>query len=319
MGIPNGFPCHKFQEMKPGGTPSVTFNSITELHRALGLPKPLHPLVSLVDYSSITVNTDEIAKGMIFNFYKVSYKKNFSGKIRYGQSHYDFDEGGLSFVSPKQLISEAREDADYSGYTLLFHPDFIRSYPLGSAIKNFGFFSYSASEALYLSEREKETVTGIFKTIEHELSLSTDNFSQDIIISQIEQLLNYSNRFYHRQFITRKPVNNDLVTRMEALISAHFDTEHSLSEGIPTVQSISDELKVSPRYLSDMLRAHTGQNTQQHIHNKLIEKAKELLSVTDLSVAEIAYRLGFGHPQSFNKLFRLKTTTSPTEFRQTFH
>jgi AraC-like DNA-binding protein len=293
-------------------------NSISELHKALGLPKPLHPLLSLVDYSDIKSDTTEIGKGMILNFYKVSYKKNFKGKIKYGQGHYDFDEGGLSFVSPNQLISASAGEADYGGYTLLFHPDFIRNYPLGNNIKKYGFFSYSASEALYLSEKEKELIVGIFKTIEHELSLSIDNFSQDIMLSQIEQLLNYSNRFYNRQFITRKVVHSDLLVRLDQLLSDYFDSNEALLKGLPSVQYLSGQLGVSQRYLSDMLRSLTGQNTQQHIHNKLIEKAKDILSTTDLSIAEIAYHLGFEHPQSFNKIFKLKTHVSPVEFRQSF-
>lgn len=295
------------------------FNSISELHRALGLPKPLHPLVSLVDYGTIKNDTEEIRKGMILNFYKVSYKKNFHGKVKYGQHYYDFDEGGLSFISPNQIISANANEADYGGFTLLFHPDFIRNYPLGKNIRNFGFFAYSASEALYLSEKEKEIMIGIFKNIEHELSLSIDNFSQDIILSQIEQLLNYSNRFYNRQFITRKTSHSDLLTELERIMDDHFETNQGLVKGLPSVQEISEQLNVSQRYLSDMLRQLTGQNTQQHIHNRLIDKAKEILSTTDLSVGEIAYQLGFEHPQSFNKLFKNKTKVSPVEFRQSFN
>lgn len=295
------------------------FNSISALHQALGLPKPLHPLLSLVDYSDIKADTTEIGKGMILNFYKISYKKNFKGRIKYGQGHYDFDEGGLSFVLPGQVIAASAEDADYGGYTLLFHPDFIRNYPLGKSIKNYGFFSYAASEALYLSEKEKEIITGIFKNIGHELSLSIDHFSQDIILSQIEQLLNYSNRFYSRQFITRKAMHNDLLTELEALLTDYFNNDEALMNGIPSVQYLSDKLQVSQRYLSDMLRQLTGQNTQQYIHHHLIEKAKEILSSGNLTIAEIAYRLGFEHPQSFNKLFKKKTNVSPLAFRQSFH
>jgi len=305
--------------MKPDLKQPYVFNSISGLHRALGLPKPLHPLLSLVDYSDITTDTSEISKGMVLNFYKVSYKKNFAGRIKYGQSYYDFDEGGMSFVSPGQLISAAADEADYGGYTLLFHPDFIRAYPLGRNIKNYGFFSYSASEALYLSDKEKEILIGIFATISHELSLSIDRFSQDIMISQIEQLLNYSNRFYNRQFITRKIPNNELLTKMEALMDDYFNSQKTLVAGLPTVQLMAGSLNVTPRYLSDMLRAHTGQNTQQYIQGRLIEKAKELLSSTGLSVAEIAYQLGFEHPQSFNKIFKRKTAVSPVEFRQSFN
>jgi len=319
MEIYTTFPCYNFTHMKTEAKPYL-FNSISELHRELGLPAPLHPLVSLVDYSTIKTDTTDLKKGMIFNFYKVSYKKNFKGKIRYGQSYYDFDEGGLSFVSPNQLISAAEEEeAEYSGYTLLFHPDFIRQHPLGKNIKNYGFFSYSVAEALYLSEKEKNVITGIFRNIEMELDSSIDHFSQDVMISQIELLLNYSKRFYSRQFITRKSGNNDLSLKLEELLSSYFDDEKTLVTGLPTVKQLSDELHVTPHYLSDMLRTLTGQNTQQHIHNKLIEKAREMLSTTNLSIAEVAYRLGFEHPQSFNKLFKRKTSMSPVEFRQSFN
>ena len=319
MEIYTTFPCYNFKHMKTEAKPYL-FNSISELHRELGLPAPLHPLVSLVDYSTIKTDTTDLKKGMIFNFYKVSYKKNFKGKIRYGQSYYDFDEGGLSFVSPNQLISAAEEEeAEYGGYTLLFHPDFIRQHPLGKNIKNYGFFSYSVAEALYLSEKEKNVITGIFRNIEMELDSSIDHFSQDVMISQIELLLNYSKRFYSRQFITRKSGNNDLSLKLEELLSSYFDDEKTLVTGLPTVKQLSDELHVTPHYLSDMLRTLTGQNTQQHIHNKLIEKAREMLSTTNLSIAEVAYRLGFEHPQSFNKLFKRKTSMSPVEFRQSFN
>ncbi|SEJ67115.1 AraC-type DNA-binding protein [Dyadobacter koreensis] len=305
--------------MKPDTVKPVIFNSISELHRDLGLPKPLHPLVSLVDYGEIKENTDELVKGMILNFYKISYKRNFRGKIRYGQHYYDFDEGGLSFISPNQVITGNVAEADYGGYTLLFHPDFIRSHALGSAIRRFGFFAYSASEALYLSDKEKEIIIGIFKNIEYELSQSIDNFSQDIIISQIEQLLNYSNRFYNRQFITRQAAHHDLLNQLEKLLDDHFNHEDGLTKGLPSVQDISGQLSVSQRYLSDMLRQLTGQTTQQHIHARLIEKAKEILISSNLTIAEIAYKLGFEHPQSFNKLFKSKTSSSPLEFRQSFN
>ncbi|GLU54494.1 helix-turn-helix domain-containing protein [Dyadobacter frigoris] len=305
--------------MKSESKQPFIFNSISELHRALGLPKPLHPLVSLVDYGNIKSDTDEISKGMILNFFKVSYKRNFHGKIKYGQHYYDFDEGGLSFISPNQIISAIANEADYGGFTLLFHSDFIRNYPLGKNIRNYGFFSYSASEALYLSEKEQEIIIGIFKNIGHELSLSIDHFSQDIILSQIEQLLNYSNRFYNRQFITRKTAHSDLLTELEKILANHFDNSEGLVKGLPSVLEISEKLNVSQRYLSDMLRQLTGQNTQQHIHNRLINKAKEILSTTDLTVGEIAYQLGFEHPQSFNKLFKNKTKVSPVEFRRSFN
>jgi AraC-like DNA-binding protein len=305
--------------MKSVSKQPVVFNSISELHRALGLPKPLHPLISLVDYSNITVDTAELEKGMLFNFYKISYKKNFSGKVKYGQSHYDFDEGGLSFISPNQVITALEGEADYGGYTLLIHPDFIRSYPLGKSIKNYGFFSYAVSEALYLSEKEKQVIVGLFRNIEMELESAIDQISQDVLISQVELLLNYSKRFYNRQFITRKTASSDLLVRFESLIDDYFDAGKPLINGLPAVDELAAALNVSAHYLSDMLRTLTGQNTQQHIHTKLIEKAKELLSTSELSVAEVAYQLGFEHPQSFNRLFKSKTKLSPLNFRQSLN
>ncbi|WP_426324400.1 helix-turn-helix domain-containing protein [Pedobacter sp. R-06] len=297
----------------------VIFNSISELHRALGLPKPLHPLISLVDYGTITVHTADLEKGMLFNFYKISFKKDFSGRIKYGQSHYDFDEGGLSFVSPGQLITALEGEAKYGGYTLLVHPDFIRSYPLGRNIKNYGFFSYAANEALYLSEKERLVIVGLFKNIEQELGSAIDQLSQDVLVSQVELLLNYSKRYYSRQFITRKEPSGELLARFEELLSDYFGTGKPLINGLPAVEQIAGELKVSAHYLSDMLRSLTGQNTQQHVHAKLIEKAKELLTSGELSVAEIAYQLGFEHPQSFNRLFKRKTALSPLDFRRSLN
>ncbi|GAA4340188.1 helix-turn-helix domain-containing protein [Mucilaginibacter gynuensis] len=305
--------------MKAEHKPPYIFNSVAELNQALGLPKPLHPLIALNDYKNITADTTELSKGMITNLYKISYKKHFSGKIKYGQQYYDFDEGGLCFISPNQIVSNIEPALDYEGFSLMFHPDFIRNYPLGKSIKNYGFFSYTASEALHPSEKEKETIIRIFKSIQEELELPIDQYSQDVIVSQIELLLNYSNRYYNRQFITRKAVNHDLLSQLEDLLENYFDSEKSLLSGLPSVQQIADDLNVSPRYLSDMLRVLTGQNAQQHIHNKLIEKAKDILSSTNLTIAEIAYQLGFEHPQSFNKLFKRKTNVSPLEFRQSFH
>jgi AraC family transcriptional activator of pobA len=305
--------------MKNDVSKPYLFNSISELHRALGLPKPLHPLVSLVNYADITTDTKEISKGMVFNFYKISYKKIFSGKIKYGQSYYDFDEGGLSFVSPNQLITAHEDEADYDGYTLLVHPDFIATFPLAKKIKDYGFFSYSVSEALFLSEKEKEIIVGIFKNMALELHSAIDIFSQEVMISQLELLLSYSKRFYNRQFITRKVTSNNLLSRAEAILDDYFNNAKGLINGLPSVQQIADQLNVTPHYLSDMLRSLTGQNTQQHIHNRLIEKAKEILSTGNLSIAEVAYQLGFEHPQSFNKLFKRKTKVSPQEFRQSFN
>ncbi len=294
------------------------FNSISDLHRVLGLPKPLHPLISLVDNTRIAINKEDLPASFLLNFYKISYKKGLRGKIKYGQNYYDFDEGGMVFTAPNQLLATT-DDTEYLGHTLLIHPDFIRHHELGRNIKNYGFFSYAVHEALHLSDKEKQTIQSIFRNIEEELQSGIDDFSQDVILSLVELLLNYSNRFYKRQFITRKAASNDMLEKLEALLNDYFNTETALLKGLPTVQLLATELHVSPGYLSDMLRALTGQNAQAHIHRKLIEKAKEMLSTSQLTVAEVAYQLGFEHPQSFNKLFKRKTDLSPLAFRQSFN
>jgi len=294
-------------------------NSITEAHKLLHLPKPLHPLISLVDTSAITIDLRNMPNPHVLPFYKISYRAKLSGKVRYGQGYYDFDEGGLLFAGPNQVIGSDDDNGDNSGYTLLIHPEFLLRYALAKKIKQYGFFSYAANEALHLSDKEKEIIITLFKIIEEELNSRIDDFSQDIIISQIELLLNYANRFYKRQFITRKTVSNDLLQKLEHITDDYFNSEIGLRQGLPTVQYLAEQLHLSPGYLSDMLRSLTGQNAQQYIHSMLIEKAKEKLSATGLTVSEIAYELGFEHPQSFSKLFKTKTKLSPLEFRQSFN
>ncbi|WP_080779014.1 helix-turn-helix domain-containing protein [Chryseobacterium phocaeense] len=296
----------------------LKISSISELHNLLQLPKPRHPLVSLVDNTKMIVNKEFIKRSFLMDFYKISYKYSEHGKIGYGQGYYDFNEGGMMFTSPGQILS-TDTDAEYCGYTLLVHPDFLRTYPLAKNIRKFGFFSYDTNEALHLSDQEKTVITGLLDNINNELNTAIDEVSQDVIVSYIEVLLNYSNRFYKRQFITRKAVNNDLLSKMETVLEDYFNQQHTLNSGIPTVEFLASELHLSPHYLSDMLRNLTGQNAQQHIHEKLIEKAKEYLTATSFSVSEVAYALGFEHPQSFNKLFKKKTDRTPLSYRQSFN
>jgi len=298
----------------------MKFDSLSDVHRAFGLPAPAHPLVSLINAATNQQILRSMPQPHVLNFYKISYKPSLGGKLKYGQDYYDFDEGGLLFAAPNQIIGSHNNDeaAPCSEYTLLIHPDFLWNYPLAKKIKQYGFFSYSANEALHLSEKEKATIISIFKIIDEELNSRIDDFSQDVMISQIELLLNYSNRFYKRQFLTRKAVSSDLLQKLDDILDDYFLSHTPAIQGIPSVQYLSDRLNVSPSYLSDMLRMLTGQNTQYLIHQKIIEKAKEKLSATRLSVSEVAYELGFVHPQSFNKLFKAKTNVSPLEFRRSF-
>lgn len=293
--------------------------SLSQLVRELGLPAPLNPLITLVDYNDVSAEIFPKGQKIVLDFYKISFKHTFKGQTKYGRGYYDFEEGGLAFLKPKQVVFAPEEADSYVGFALYFHPDFIRNYPLGNTINQYGFFSYDVSEALCLSAKEKEIIANLFASIANELDTNIDKFSQDVLVSQLELLLNYSNRFYDRQFITRKAVNHDIITSLDKLLSDCFEKENSLKNGLPSVKYISTQLKLSQRYLSDMLRLLTGLNTQQYIQNAIIEKAKEKLSTTNLSVSEIAYELGFEHPQSFSKLFKTKTQFSPLEYRQSFN
>lgn len=294
-------------------------DSITQVHQLFGLPKPVHPLISLVDTSAFPIDLTIMPSPHVLHFDKISYRTKLSGKLKYGQGYYDFDEGGLLCASPSQVIGSYEDNGDNSGYVLLIHPDFLLGYPLAKKIKRYGFFSYAANEALHLSDKEKEIIITIYKIIEEELKSRIDDFSQDVIISQIELLLNYANRFYKRQFITRKAVSNGLLQKLEEITNDYFNSQMPVSQGILSVQYLAEQVHLSAGYLGDMLRSLTGQNAQQYLHTMLIEKAKEKLSTTELTVGEIAYELGFEHPQSFSKLFKTKTKLSPLEFRQSFN
>jgi AraC family transcriptional regulator, transcriptional activator of pobA len=296
--------------------------TITEYHQLMELSRPEHPLVSVVKFESIKHLPGFEPISLVTDYFSIALKRNFNGKMKYGQQEYDFDEGIMSFMSPGQVFRieiDKDQHLQHSGWMLLVHPNFLWNTTLAKTIKQYGFFDYSVNEALFLSEKEETTITGIMQNIEQEYHSNIDKFSQDVIIAQVELLLTYAERFYHRQFITRKISNHKTLDRLEDILTEYFNNDALTEKGLPTVQYIAEALNVSPNYLSILLKVLTGQSTQQHIHDKLIEKAKEKLSTTDLSVSEIAYELGFEHPQSFSKLFKTKTTLSPLAFRQSFH
>lgn len=295
------------------------FESLTDFHRVFGLTTPLHPMVSLIDIGKLQKLPVDFPKSMVMNFYKIAFKTGLCGQAKYGQNYYDFGEGGLVFTAPNQVFESPNNNMPSLGNLLLIHPDFFLSYPLARKIKDYGYFSYAANEALHLSGAEKETVLSIFKIIEDELKSRIDDFSQDVMIAQIDLLLNYCNRYYKRQFITRKAQSNNLLSQLDDYLNEYFAKEQPLQQGIPSVQHIATVMNVSSNYLSDMLRDLVGLNAQQYIQNKVIEKAKEILSTSNHTVAEIAYQLGFEHPQSFSRLFKNKVNMSPVEFRASFN
>ncbi|SFD66987.1 helix-turn-helix domain-containing protein [Flavobacterium phragmitis] len=292
--------------------------SITEGHRIVGLEKPKHPLISIVDVSKFTNDSD--IKTVIFDFYTVSLKRG-CNNLLYGQQKYDFDEGLMAFMAPGQILrgEEGGIPANLEGWMLFIHPDFLWNTPLAKKIKQYEYFGYATNEALFLSDKEETMINGIIENIRNEYNANIDKFSQDVIIAQLELLFTYVQRFYERQFITRKITNHQILGKLEDILENYFNNQETASKGLPTVQFVADSLYISAKYLGSLLKQLTGLSTQQHIHEKLIEKAKEKLSTTDLTVSEIAYELGFEHMQSFSKLFKTKTKQSPIEFRNSFN
>lgn len=293
--------------------------SVSEIHHMLGLPGPVHPLISLMDANYGQVDLSRLPVSYVLGFYKISFITKLGGKFRYGQGYYDFDEGSMLFTAPNQIIGSTEDYKNNSGYSLIIHPDFLHGHPLAMEIKQYGFFSYATNEALHLSEQEKTTILSIYEIIRDELNSRIDDFSREVIIAQIQLLLSYAKRFYKRQFLTRQVVTNNLLQQLENILNTYFEEEKPVLLGIPTVQHLAEQLNYTPNYLSDMLRSLTGLNAQQHIHQNLIERSKELLSATNLTISEVAYKLGFGHPQSFSRLFKIKTRVSPVQFRSTFN
>ena len=270
-------------------------NSLSEYSTLLGLPQPEHPLISIIDLACSRGNgmPDLPDNKLILNFYNIFLKKGINGEMGYGRKYYDFSNGFMGFSAPRQVftINLELDTSNISGWMLLVHPDFIRKYPLMKRIAEYGFFGYEMNEALHLSEKEEAVIDRILDDIRREYQQPIDAFSQDVIVSHVEVLLNYANRFYNRQFITRKNAEQEPLARFEELLTKIF-SQDPVGQ-LPTVNELADQLNVSTHYLSDMLRSLTGLNAQQHIHNHLIEKAKEILLTTRLSINEIAFKLGF--------------------------
>ena len=299
------------------------FQTISAFHAFVQLPPPQHPLLSVVDVGTMPHRESEPATSMVLDFYAISVKRMRNVQVHYGQHPFDFNEGILSFMAPNQVfrlaVADPDEEVEKSGWVVYLHPDFLWNTPLAKTIQQHDFWDYALKEALFLSAKEEATITNIILTIEQEYSANLDRFSKQLIVSYLESLLHYADRFYHRQFLTREKANHEVLERLETLLHACFNNDNLLERGLPTVHYVADCLHLSPKYLSNLLRVLTGQNTQQHIHAKLIAKAKEKLSTTNLTVSEIAYELGFEHLPSFSKLFKAKTNLSPLEFRASFN
>jgi AraC family transcriptional activator of pobA len=302
--------------MKQAAHDLQVLHTVTEYTRFCGLPAPAHPLLTVIDLAATRGKPRPVGlTSVVQQFYTIWLKKGIKGNIYYGRQSYDFGEGVLGFQAPGQVfaIDETLDLSEISGWMVAFHPDLLYKHPLGTKILNYSFFSYQVHEALHLSAKEEQQLDSVLTSIRLEHEQPIDAFSQDVLISHLEVLLNYANRFYHRQFLTRRPAEHDLLIRFETLLTAYF--AQSGEQPLPTVHYFADALHVSPAYLSDMLRTLTGQTTQQHIHYGLIEKAKQLLLSTSLSINETAFQLGFEYPQYFTRLFKSKTGLTPAAFR----
>ncbi len=295
----------------------IKATSITHAHEMFGLDKPKHPLVSVFQHRDS--NFSELPSGLRFsaNMYHIMMKEGVSGSIGYGRNSYDFQEGTIIFIGPGQVITSNSDHIteNASGWSLVFHPDLIRNSELGKKIDNYGFFSYDVTEALHLSDEERQTITNLTGKIENEYNQNIDKHSQNLIISNIQLILDYCTRYYDRQFYTRTNLNKDVVSKFEYLLKEYFNTGKPTELGLPSVKYCGKEMNMSPNYLSDLLKKETGKNAQEHIHFFMLEKAKTLLLNSAESIGEIAYGLGFEYPQHFSKIFKKKTGMSPAEYR----
>jgi len=296
----------------------VYLQTVSDINRFFKLEQPvLHPLVTVIDFSKLKEFVTDETK-VSGNFYALIFKNYNKNHVKYGRRIVDFQNGSLICLAPNQVLEMEIEDEDpqnMSGWGLFFHPDLVRTTSLNDKMKEYSFFSYEVSEALHLSEKEKQILYECLLKIQGELQENIDIHSQSIIVSTIELLLNYCSRFYGRQFITRKTSDSYILAQIENLLTEYFKQGAQGEQGLPTVKYLAEQVHLSPGYLSDLLKKETGKNAQDHIHFYLIEEAKNILLNSNKSVSEIAYDLGFEYPQYFNKLFKQKTGKTPVEFR----
>lgn len=295
----------------------IRLHNITDLHKLFNIGNSYHPLITVLDFSNVEEQVQQNTK-ITTDFYSIMFKNYCKNNIKYGRKAIDFQDGNVMCMAPNQIIeidNEVEERPDKMGWGLFFHPDLIRSTSLNEKIKDYDFFHYEVSEALHLSEKEKNVLFECVQKIQTELLENIDVHSQSIIVSTIELLLNYCSRFYGRQMITRSQVNKSTISQIETILRDYFAKTKVHEQGLPTVKYLADKVHFSPSYLSDLLKKETGKNAQEHIHYYLIEEAKCLLLHSNKNVSEIAFDLGFEYPQYFNKLFKQKTGKTPIEYR----
>lgn len=289
------------------------FKTLGDLHRANGFPPPENPLVSLIQCrNTCTIAVTEFTT----DFYMIGFKKLKAGTFLYGRTKYDHENGSMSFVKPRQVIEMKNMEFEEDGFLLYFHEDFLNGHPLYTEIKKYGYFNYEANEALHLSPKEEDTIWELYRKIETEYYNNQDEYSRDIIIGHIDSILKYSQRFYKRQFINRTDISGRMVSRFNEALSVYLDNGGLQAKGLPTVHFMADQLNISPRYLSDLLKQETGKTAIELIHIFLISEAKNLLKGSENNIAETAYALGFENLPYFSRLFKKEVGLSPNQFKK---
>lgn len=296
----------------------ITINSITDAVKMYTGKTPDHPLIHVVDLADTEIAAGFIHKRICLNLYSLVLKQNANGQVQYGRNRYDFSSGVITAYAPGQIlqVEEQYQPGDLVGWSLMFHPDILLQHPLQERIKQYGYFSYDVCEALHASDREQQMLNQMVAEIQRETQQNQDEFSLDILLTSVELLLKYTDRYFNRQFLTRKQFYQDSIERFTRLVDEHLDKVAETEAGLPTVNQLAAEMNMSPNYMSDLLRKHTGKSAQELIHQQLIEKAKYRLLNSDDSVATIAYQLGFEYPQYFSRIFKKKTSMTPQEFRK---
>jgi AraC-like DNA-binding protein len=291
------------------------FKTLGELHKALGFPPPENPLLSLIKCDT---NQQCSAPNLEHtgDFYMIGFKKMKSGSMLYGKTTYDHDQGSMSFVKPRQIIGMRNIELEEAGFLMYIHEDYLIGNSLHYEVKKYNYFEYETNEALHLSPKEEEIIWALFGKIQLEYNNNTDEYSRDIILTHIDSILKYSQRFYKRQFIHRAVASGNTVSKFNDTLTSYFEKGMVKEKGLPTVNFLASELNLSPRYLSDLLKQETGKTAMDLIHAFLISEAKNLLMSEGHSVSEIAYELGFENPPYFSRLFRKETGMSPNEFKK---
>lgn len=297
------------------------FKTLSSYLEYLELPRPEHPMLSVFNSKGdgYLPCPRESSPPITNDCYSISFKKYVEGDLNYGRTKYDFTNGALIFIAPRQILQwDSSVVFERKGFSINFHEDFLKGTDLAQQIKKYGFFSYSVNEALHLSPKEERQIESIVENIEIEYQNNQDEFSKEIIISQLSTLFKYANRFYERQFLNRKELSNNLLERFNLQLSEYFELGLLQEKGIPSIEQIANKMSVSQRYLSDTLKKETGKTTTEHLHLRLIDEAKNILLKPNKSISEVAYELGFEYPQYFSRLFKKKEGISPTEYREKY-